>query len=270
MNKSIFEFQDYKAYLLNKIGKTGTRTGMRSGLASAVVCNTAYISQVLNGSSEFSLEQAEKANHYLGHTEEESHFFLLLVQYARAGTTALRKYFESQIKLIVEQRVNIQKRLGVKKNLSESDQATYYSAWHIAAIHVALSIPQLNRAEFIATYFDLPLKKVKRALEFLVSVGLAEEHSGTFSIGKTYIHLNKDSENILRHHTNWRLRAIETFDRDKVQDLHYASVVTLSKKDAFKIQDLIIENIQKMNTMIADSKEEEVYCFTSDFFILKK
>ena len=269
-NKSVFKYRDYKDYLLARTGKAGTRTGFRSRLAVSAGCNTAYVSQVLNGGAHFSIEQAERLSDPLDHTEDEAHFFLLLVQLARAGTSPLKKYFESQVDKILDQRLNIQKRLGVKRDLSPADQAVYYSAWHYAAIHVALTIPQLNQAEALSKYFDIPLKKVRRVLEFFVSTGLASEKGGRYFPGEIYIHLSQDSENILRHHTNWRLQAINSIARDATEDVHYAAAVTLSRKDAFKVKDLIIENLKNMNKLISDSKEEEVYCFTTDFFHLAK
>jgi uncharacterized protein (TIGR02147 family) len=270
MNKQIYDFNEYKAYLLYRTGPSGTRTGLRSAIAAATGCNTAYVSQVLNGSSDFSLEQAEKINHLLDHTEEETHFFLLLVQQDRAGTKYLKKYFENQIIKFKEQRLNIQKRLGVKKTLSSNDQAIYYSNWQYGAVHVALSVPELRRAENLATYFDLPVSRIKKILDFLVSVGLAKENQKGFEIGESHIHLAKESENILRHHANWRLKAIELLDRELENDIHYASVFTISKKDAFRLKDMIIENLKVMNKDIEKSKEEEVYCFTTDFFRLGK
>jgi len=51
----------------------------------------AFVSQILNEVSIFSLEQAEGLNSLLGHSADESDFFLLLVQCGRAGTHALRK-----------------------------------------------------------------------------------------------------------------------------------------------------------------------------------
>lgn len=268
--KSVFEFRDYKAYLLSRTGPSGTRTGKRSGIASAAKCNTAYVSQVLNGSSHFSLEQAEKIGREFGHTEEETHFFLLLVQMCRAGSRDLRAYFENQIDQILEQRLNIQKRLGMRKTLLPADQSAYYSSWYCAAIHVALSVPDLRRAEQLSKYFDLPIAKVRKTLAFLVSVGLAKEKSGLFEIGETYIHLGKDSENILKHHTNWRLKALENLIKEDDIDVHYASAITISKKDAFRLKDSIIDSIRQMNKQVVESKEEEVYCFTTDFFRLGK
>ena len=270
MIKQIYDFDDYKNYLLHRTGPMGTRSGVRSGLASVTGCNTAYVSQVLNKQAHFSLEQAERINHFLDHTEEEAHFFLLLIQFSRAGTVRLKKYFEFQLIKMKEQRLNIQKRLGVRKTLSAADQATYYSNWQYGGVHVALSIPALQSPAELAKYFDLPLSKIKRILDFLVSVGLAKESSQGWEIGENHIHLSKDSENILRHHANWRLKAIELLDRELENDIHYASVVTISKKDAFKIKDMIIENLQVMNRDISRSKEEEVYCFTTDFFRLGK
>jgi len=270
MAKLIYDYDDYKNYLFARAGGKGSRNGIRTGLALAAACNTAYISQVLYGSTHLSLEQAEKINAFLSHSEEESHYFLLLVEHARAGTAGLKKHFELQINRIKEQRLNIQKRLGIKKMLSPADQAKYYSVWYFAAIHVALSMPAMNRPEAIASYLDLPVKKVRKVLEFLISVGLAIENSGSYSIGQAHLHLGNDAECIVRHHTNWRLKALETIPDESAEAVHYASAVTLSKKDVFRIKDLLVENIKQVNQVVEQSKEETLFCYVADFFPLNR
>ena len=70
--------------------------------------------------------------------------FLLLVQHARAGTHSLRAHFKRAISTAQEERLNLQKRVGVKQTLSKEDQATYYSLWYYAAVHVMTGIPSLQ------------------------------------------------------------------------------------------------------------------------------
>lgn len=270
MVKTLFEYSDYRPYLIESLGGTGVRNGRRNGLAQATNTNSAFVSQVLSGKAHFSLEQAQKANKFFEHSFDESHFFMLLVQYTRAGTHELKKYFKNQIESVREQRLNIQKRLGVKKRLSAEDQAQYYSTWYYAAVHVALSIAQLRKPEAMAEYLGLKVGLIKDILNFLIEVGLAKRGAdGQVVIGDTHIHLGKDSKNINRHHSNWRWKAIQNIESGNQEDLHYSSAVTISKSDANAIKDLIIENLKSINTRIIESKEEEVFVFNFDFFNIK-
>lgn len=92
------------------------------------------------------------------------------------------------------------------------DQATYYSSWYYAAIHVAVSVPSLQSREALTQYFGLSGGLVREALSFLTSVGLLEKKGERYTQGVTRLFLGKDSPMIKKHHTNWRMRSIHTLD----------------------------------------------------------
>jgi len=258
---------DYKKYLNELINARPHRgRGVRSEIAKATKTQNAYVSQVLNGSVHFSPEQAEALNYYLDHSQMEGRFFLLLVQKARAGTRAL----QTRLAEILESRLNLKKRLDVRKSLSNQDQVIYYSAWYFSAIHVLLSIAEYQTKDSIAGYLDLPLKRVNTALEFLTSVGLAREESGRFKIGETRIHLGNDSPMIIKHHMNWRLQAVRSLESEVEKDLRYSSIATMSRADAGRIKSMLIKAIEELEPVINPSPEEAVYCTCLDFFSVGK
>jgi uncharacterized protein (TIGR02147 family) len=269
MQKTIFDYKEYKAYLNDTIEKAPKKGhGMRSALAQAAGCQTAYISQVLNGSAHLSLEQAEGINRFLGHQRDEAQFFLLLIQYDRAGTPALKDRLRGQITELIERRLVLKNRLDVKKTLSREHQATYYSAWYYAAIHILLTIPEFRTVSAIAKRIGLPSKRVSEVLEFLISVGLAERAGDSYRVGATRIHLESDSPLIAKHHANWRMQAIQALDRGAEENLHYSSVVSVSKDDLLKIKSMLVQSIESAKAVIKDSKEETLCGFSLDFFNL--
>lgn len=267
----IFDFTEYKAYLEHKVGSKIQRRGLKSELAKALNCQPTYISQVLHGNAHFSLEQADLLNSFFAHSKEEANFFLLLVQKDRAGTASLRHYFDEQLQEILRKRMVLTERLGKRSELKNEDQTYYYSSWHYAAIHIALTIQELQTVKALSEYFKLPIKKVNLVLDFLVRTGLAQTSDGfSFRVGASLIRLGNDSPNIFRHHSNWRQLATESLDREEIGDLHYSSVVSLSRKDALKIKDRILDWLKKDLEIIKESKEEELYSYCIDFFHLKK
>ena len=112
MEKTIYDYSDYKAYLVGRIASLphGGR-GFRAQLAEKIGIQKAFVSHVLQGNSHFNLEHAEKVNAVFQHNSEESHFFLLLVQLARAGTQTLRQYFQKQMEAIVQKRLLLESRV---------------------------------------------------------------------------------------------------------------------------------------------------------------
>jgi len=263
MEKDIFEFKSYKQYLIYHLGTLGRRKGLKSALAKAINCQPTYISQILNGHAQMSLEQAEAANRFLNHTEEESHFFLLLVQFEKAGTKPLANYFNNQLQRALNERMVLTKRVGKAKVLSKIDQSEYYSSWTYAAIHIATTISELNSPNKIASFFNLNIQIVNKVLSFLINRRLISKGpDGSFDSGDVTVRLGNNSPNIIKHHTNWRLFAIDALEKETINDLHYSGIVSLSEKDAFKIKDSI--------KVIKDSKEEELFCLNLDFFNTKK
>ncbi len=268
---SIYDYRDYKTFLLDISKEKGARSGFKSALARACGCNNAYISTVLRGGAHLSLEQAERIGNHLLLSIDESHYFLLLVQRARAGTRPLKAYFDDQIDAVLKGKLNVQKRLGAKEELSAKDQAQYYSSWIYASVHVALSIPQLAKSpESLAAYFNLSAARVKNVLEFLLRTGMAVMVNGKYGIGPRHIHLGKNSSLISRHHSNWRLCALRLIEEENEQNLNYSSVVVLSKDDAFKVREILLSSVKTSIDLIMKSPEEDVFVLNVDFIALGK
>lgn len=267
MKKTVFDYKDYKAYIREKIAAQPNKgRGIKRNMAAFLGCQTAYVSQVLNQHVNFSLEQAVRVNQFWEHNKEESRFFLLLVQYERAGSKDLEKYCKDEMKEILEKRSNLKERLNIKDSLDETNQHIYYSAWYYAAVHILLSIPNYQTPKAISDHLRLPLKQIQEILEFLESTGLAIQKGGRYEIGLTRIHLSKDSVQIRRHHTNWRNQAITSIDKNQEQDLHYSSALSMSHKDVPKIKEIMIKAIEECREIIKISKEERLQVLTMDFF----
>lgn len=270
MDKAVFEFQHYKAYLKEKAGGPRTKTGAKTALAKAIGCQTTYLSQVLHANAHLSLEQAERVNEFYGHSKEEGLFFFLLLQKDRAGTRTLAAHFQEQMDEILRRRLVLTKRLGEKTQLSPESQSVYYSSWVYAAAHIALTIPELRTREALAAFLQLPIKKVTEVLEFLASVGLAVPNGAHFEVGESHIRIGNDSHNIIKHHSNWRTRALEALDRERLEDLHYSGVVSLAREDLRRIKEILLDAVKTTQAVVKDSKEEELCAIAIDFFSLRK
>ncbi|MGE3608147.1 MAG: TIGR02147 family protein [Bacteriovoracaceae bacterium] len=268
MRADIFEFDDYKAFIRSKIyNGERARRGELSTLAQAMNCQSSYLSRVLAEEADLSLEQADSAGKHLGLSQDENSFFLLLVQHARAGTTSLRSHFKRLILLSREERLNLQKRVGTKQVLSLEDQATYYSLWYYAAIHVMTGIPSFQTKEAMAQELGLPLNRVSEILEFLVNTHLVKQApDGRFLTGEGKIHLKKNAKMILRHHSNWRQQAIRSMEKDLESGIHYSVLLNTSKKDAELLRRMIAKFIEDFMQVVHPSQDEEMNCLVIDFF----
>jgi hypothetical protein len=245
---------------------------MKTKLARAAHCQIAYLSRVLEHEAHLSLEQAIAIQETLGHSRDESRFFLLLVEWDRASTPALRAHFQSEIDSVRRHRADLQSRFQVQSALSEQDQSTYYSSYQFLATHVCLSIPELQTFEALEHFLRVPAERLREILDFLVRSGLAERTQGRYRIGAARLHLGRSSPLIRQHHVNWRVEAIRSLERGSgasgSEDLHYSAAVSLSQEDCFRLKELWIKTLETFNQQIALSKEETVRCLVLDFFSL--
>ena len=267
MKSSLFEYTHYKAFLNALIAaKPNGGRGQRKLLAEAIGCQVAYITHVLSGENHFSLEQAEASARYFSLSREETEFFLLLVQQNRAGTVSLRKLFDSQLEERRQKNQLLKTRLKITESLSREDQAIYYGSWHFAAIHVLLTIPEFRSVEEISARLKLKPKRVLEVLEFLAAQGLVKKELGHYKTIAPFLHLESDSPLIPRHHTNWRLRSIDSFDEVAPEELHYSLAFTIARSDIPKVREVLTQALESCAKIIRPSKEEELVSLCVDLF----
>lgn len=266
---SIFDHRDYRDYLEKLLEERSQgRRGLRGELAQAIGSQNAFVSQVLGKRSHFNLEHAERVNLFVQHNEEEAHFFLLMVQRTRAGTRSLQAYFDKQMEQVIQQRLILKNRFKVATELSAEDQATYYSSWLYGAARVMVSIGAFQTREALAKRLGISLATASDVLEFLLSRNLITQTGERFDTSTARMHLGADSPLVARHHTNWRMRAIQALDEKRPNNLHYSSVLTVSNDDAYKIKKLYVDFIEKVREITRESKEEDGFVFNADFFRL--
>lgn len=267
--KSFFDLDHHAAILRWALARE-PRHGAKAKLAAAIRCQASYLSLVLQKKANLSLEQAEEACRYLGFGTDETEYMLLLVQLDRAGTKSLKARFREKIEALRARRLLVVERLGRAEELSPEKQATYYSSWIFAAVHIALTIPDLRTSSAISSYLGVPLLQVVKALDFLESAGLATQQGGQFFSTKNLVRLSKESNNIVKHHTNWRLRAIDSLESEKAHELHYSAVFSASREDVIQLKDQMLEHLKVYLKGVQASKEEDLFILCLDLFDLKR
>lgn len=263
----VFSYQDYKAYTIDALDELGKRVrGARSRLAEKLSCQTAYISQVLNKDAHFSPEQALLTAGFLSLSSKQTEFYLTLVNYQRAGDYRLSEYYKSKLEQLVKDSKDLSKRLTDKKELTKEQHYQYYSSWHYLAIHAYLSITKRCDREEIATRFTIPTETVAKVIDFLIDAELISKNGDKITLTSKSFHLGKSSPMIARHHSNWRLRAMESIDRATADELHYSSVITLSYEDLPKVNGIMLKAIEEIREVVKKTNQEEVFCYSIDLF----
>jgi uncharacterized protein (TIGR02147 family) len=265
---TIFKYDDYKSYVKDSLSELGH--GSRIRFASALNCQSAYITQVLNKDAHLSLEQAADASQFLNLNKGEEEYFLLLVQYAKAGSKRLRDIFKVRLKEIKEKRALFSNRVQGNDELDEVTMVKYYSKWYYGAIHIVVTIPEYKTKESISDYLGLKMDVVNEAIHFLENAGLISSSTNGYVTGMTKVFLKGDSPFIVQHHQNWRLRAIDSFTKDQKGNLHFSSAYTLSESDFVSIKEKLFKHLQEVRDIVRPSKEEKLCVLNLDFFSLSK
>jgi hypothetical protein len=260
---SAFDFADYKKYLRSALGK-----GRRSELARALRCHPAFISRVLNQDAQLSLEQAERVNAFLGHSELEARYFMQLVGKEKAGTVALKQYLSREIEQTRRQYHDLKHRYGEERERFDDEVARrYYGHWSYAALDLCLFTGLEKDVPSAAKRLGIAVAAAERKVRDLLEWGVLKKRvDGTFE-GAKHVHIAKDSPHIARHHMNWRHKAMENMGEGAGEaSLHYTNAMVLSREDALKLESQLLDLAQKSVKLAKDSPSERLQVLCIDFF----
>lgn len=263
--KNIFDFKSYRAFLRWRMEKARPNRGVKSELSKAAQIQSAYLSSVLAGKSDLNLEQAQRVAQYFVLSPPEEHYFLLLLQYERAGSADLKQYFQKQMDQIIEDRNNLSRRLSPQDRLKDNDQALYYSTWMYAAVHVALTISDLQTVEKLSEYFGWPVTKLHALVGELVAMGLVKQEGSSYKSFQ-WARIGKESVHLLHHHRNWRWRALQAMEKDLAKGTHFSAVYSLTKSDCQEIREELLAMIERISQKAKNSKEEILQGICVDWF----
>jgi uncharacterized protein (TIGR02147 family) len=239
---------------------------MKSKLAAVLGIHGAFLSQVLKDQKELSLEQIERLARFLRLSESETEYLILLHQENRAATLELKSFLQKRMDKIRVAQTDVSQRRRDSKTLSETDQRVYYSHWLYAAIHVALSLPQLRAVDALARHFRISEPRIQEILGFLVEIGLAEKKQDEYYLTERHVVLSKNSPMITQHHTNIKYKALESVIEKNPDDLHYSSYYTFSAEDYPVIRDIWYRAIEEMQQKVGPSASENLYVLSLDLF----
>lgn len=263
---NVFAHTDYRDLIDEALTKVGR--GAKVKLAETLNCNPGYISQVLKKDKiHFSAENMIKISNFLKFSNDEEDFLLNLLHFERAGSQELKKFWEKKIKLAKEKNSKVEKQIkNISNDLSDTAKAIYYSHWAYSAIHMIVSINTFREINHIADHLKISKSLCAKILAFLEEHQLITKTTKGYTIGNTRIHLKANSPLVRAHHQNFRHKAIQTLEEENDFDIHYSAALTLSKKDALKIRQLLLKFIADKEEILIPSPNEEIIGLNLDLF----
>lgn len=265
MIKSIFNYKSYRKLLYDQLSAKGKR-GQLSQAAQSLGCQASFLSRVINEEIHLTPEHAFKLAHFWSLKGDERVYFLKLVDYERAGDKEYQDYLKTQLDELVKKNSEIAGRTQRQNKNFEGLSTKYFSSWIYGAIHFLTCIPEFQNVKNLSQRLSLGESIVLEVLKDLEQMNFVTKSREGWIYKSGEFHLERTSPLVVMHHQNWRQRAVLDAQNFEHQNIHYTTILTLSKADTEKIQGLILDFLAQINRIAAPSNPEDEVVLTMDFF----
>lgn len=223
----------------------------------------------MSGSQNFNFDQAFSLACYLGLTEIETDYLIQLVQKDRAGNHQSKKYIQKKILNIKEQALKVSNRTTFERSLNDTDRAVFYSSWLYSAIQLFCSLSDKGKTlDEIIERFNVPRPRIVEIIQFLTKTQLLMSRHEYFIPGTQSTFLEHGSPFLIKHHANWRMRAIQKSESLSEQELMFTSSVSISRKDFEILREELVQFIKKFLDQVHKSPAEELAHLNIDWFLI--
>lgn len=258
----IYGYADYREYLnwcFSKSGDQGARgRGARRLAAEYLRCQPSFISQVLSGKNDLSLEHAYRLNNFLEHSPAEAQYFMIQVQLGKSGSHDLKAFFSEQLEKLRREAMQVS-NVVKKVELNEAGIMRYYSDWNHIAIHLLVSMKQYQTRKSLQSKLQLTDEQLTKALIFLESVQLIKTAKDRVETGEANIHLKKTSPYAHYASQQLRLAALHRLNTRKEQNLHFGTHFTISKNNLHRVRQKMLDFIGELGREI-ESSDPDTLC----------
>lgn len=267
----IFSYTDYRAFLRDHFRslKNGGR-GQLSKLASHLGVHSTFVSLVFKEKRELSPEQAMQVANYLQLSNSETDYFFQLVQLSRSGTPQLTEYIKSKIHSAQLEAKKLSTQYEHEHQLNPEERQTFYSSWHYSAIRIFTSTnPQGVVADEISKRLQLSRRTTAEAMDFLLKTKLVRQEASRYLVGPQRTFLEKGHPLLKCHHSNWRLKALQQYERLTDDELMFTTTLSLSRKDFARLREQLAEFVKTTSNTIKETDPEDIACVNLDLFWIR-
>jgi uncharacterized protein (TIGR02147 family) len=269
MSVSVFDFDDYKPFVrefIKQMPRAGR--GQYRAMAKHLRVHTTLLSHVFRGTKELTAEQGCALASFLSLAELDADYLLALIESNRAGTRELQGAIARRLMQLRERRSQLEHRIPGARSLSGEERTTFYSQWYYSAVRLASSLPGMGDPMSIAQRLGLPVDLARDALEFLLQSNLIRRNGDGFELVAKRTHLGASSPLAAVHHRNWRVVAMNRYERMNSRDFAFTSPVTLSRVDAARVRELLVGAVSDVTKLVEPSPGESLCLLNIDWLEL--
>jgi hypothetical protein len=261
---TLFQLKQYREIITFLIND---EPGVKQELSRHMRCQPAYLSRVMAGKADLSQDQILLLADFFKLDKEQTEYIVYVLLENRSGNSKSKEFFREKAEQNARKNLQLKKQLNADTKLASEFEATYYSSWIYSALHISLLNPKLDLKSF-AEQCGLKWSDVILALNNLERMGLAKKDHNKWSVLHTSTHLGPDSPWLSRHHINWRMKICEKMSREDLEGLHYTSIASCSHQDRARVNQVLVDALQKCREIIKNSSDEVSFYYGCDLFDL--
>ncbi len=265
----VFKFHDYRELIgeVLKNGKKSRPRGIIQKAAEYLKCHPTFISQVLHEKSDLSIDQGVLFCEFAQFNEEETEYFLDLLFLERSASAPGRRLFKKRLQKHLSKRASFGERVKAEGKINQELRRLYYQSWIPQTLHVYLQIGDGATCEKASQVLGIAEEEVAEHLANLEEMDLIQRNGKKYQSKVSLVHTANDDPIINQIHTNWRLHTIQQLQsRQKIRDVHFSSVMSLSKESVQMIKNYIFDHIENVSEEVKQSRSETVYAYCLDFY----
>ena len=211
---NFFDHTDYREALRELVAerkRVDTQFGFHS-LADAARIQRPYMSKVISGKAELSVDQLYLICESIGLDAERATFIELLLNYSRSAVTARKKKLKSQIDATALSKRTSDANLKSKivSTAGSDDLSRYYLNPWTQIVHVALSIPRYSSdPKLLAQVLGISPHMMQTILQDLTLLNLVYSEGKNIIPRDGHLHLSRSSSLFQPWKTQLRLAAMQ-------------------------------------------------------------
>lgn len=265
MQLVIFNFSNYKEYL-SELFKAPQNRGLMTKAAETIGCGKSYLSRVLSEKMDLSLDQGFQLSQFLDHTENETEYFKLCIEFSRAQNFSYKKNLQNKIKNSMEKFLESQKQGENPKEEFVGSEIEYYLNWYLIPLHLMSSFEGGISLKEACAKLNLSENIISTGLDYLLNLNLVSKKNLRFYYNDGAKYLPKNHPFLLILNKNLKDQSILQSQYKNSNSLNFSIWQSLSSKDYETVRMLLHSTIDKINKISQPSKSEKVIGLSIDLF----
>ncbi len=266
----VYESADYKKILIQSLSDKKTHVSRQftfQNMAAHCGVQKTYLSKVLNRQGHLTEDQLYLACDFLGFSEEEKRYMLLLYSWEKSQLPKRKENLKQSIQTLQNQNKKTEKRISVTSfESAEHKERDYHLDPYFILIHMFLTIRRFALdVRLVSQELSISETQLNHYLTKLEQMEIIRFHQGKYEVLKDNLHLPENSPIFTAFRTLMRLKALDQMNRVNSLDTYSFSVVFSSTPQIRqRIQSLILDMIKETQLLVSKGREEEVYQMNID------